>query len=558
MHRCYRPPWLLGLPKVQHPSFSSLPCIGQITAIPCRHYHGDLATSAVSAAPEVLAPPKGAPQTYLDYMEHIWNRKWFGTVDGSAAETAGTHISSADPSLFTQMFLSCQQALSMEAGTLLFLAGALTRLCTLFLSLYGERAGERMRLALPELKKPQEDFNRVYFNDLASAMEVQVAASVLKSHRRAVFRKYHTSNLRCIASVGMAPVIMAGIYQVSALCDNASLDVGTSSYLWCTALTLPDPFLVLPTLTCLITLLNFELSLSKEVKTGWMRNLIWGARLGCLCVIPVVTSFRSGVCLYLLGMNAVGLLQPLLLRSTFVRRWLGFPSREQIAAAAPHRSVTTPRTPASSRTVTLRERIVAAVAPAENPTAAGVSVKAGDAAADVLKASMTVQFPYLSHLLNPQADEHQDLFAKAPNKQSKPNVSDRARGASSSGRHQGQQVTAFAQSGAVPAHGSRYARGVNPLMQETPLHRQTPSSSNVVAHESGGAGGSSDAPAPAVETSGAIAAAAAKRSPRRKGSTFASTGWKSTQLSFSEADFIPTYPNGNPSNSSSLSSQSHK
>ncbi|CAC9547019.1 conserved hypothetical protein [Leishmania infantum JPCM5] len=558
MIRCYRAPRLFGSPKARLPPLSSLPCIGQTPVMTCRHYHSGPATSPVSSVAGVLAPPQGAPQTYLDFMERLWNSKWFGTVDGSAAAVAKAHIASADPSLFTQMFLSCQQALGMEAGTLLLLAGALTRLCTLFFSLYGERAGERMRLALPELKKPQEDFNRVYFNDLASAMEVQIAASVLKSHRRAVFGKYHTSNLKCIASVGMAPVIMTGLYQVSALCENASLDVGTSSYLWCTALTLPDPFAVLPTLTCVITLLNFELSLSKEIKTGWMRNVIWGARLGCLCVIPVLSSFRSGVCLYLVGMNAVGLLQPLLLRSAVIRRWLGFPSAEEIAAVTPRRSATVPQTAVSGRAATLRERIVAAVAPAEKPAAAGVTVKASDAAADVLKTSMTAQFPYLSHLLNPQVDEYQDLFAKAPTKQSKPDFSGRGRGASSSNRLQGQQCTAFAYSGAAPAHGSRYARGANPLMQETPLHRQAPSSSHASPHESGGAGDSSGDAAPAGETSSAASIAAAKRPPKPKGSVFASSGWKSTQLSFSEADFIPTYSSGTPSHPSSPSSQPHK
>lgn len=559
MLRCYRAPRLFGSPKAQLPPLSSVPCIGQTPAITSRNYNSDSGTSAVSSAASVLALPQGAPQTYLDYMDRLWSSKWFGTVDESAAAAARAHIASADPSLFTQVFLSCQQTLDVEAGTVLFLAGALTRLCTLFLSLYGERAGERMRLALPELKKPQEDFNRVYFNDLASAMEVQIAASVLKSHRRAVFDKYRTSNLKCIASVGMAPVIMTGLYQVSALCENASLDVGTSSYLWCTALTLPDPFLVLPILTCAITLLNFELSLSKEIKTGWMRNVIWGARLGCLCVIPVLSSFRSGVCLYLIGMNAVGLLQPLLLRSAVVRQWFGFPSAEQIAAATPRRSATVPRTAVSDRAATLRERIVAAVAPAENPAAAGVTVKAGDAAADVLKTSMTAQFPYLSHLLNPQVDEHQELFAKAPTMQSKPDLSDRARGAWSSSRLQGQQCTPFAYSGAAPARGSRYARGANPLMQETPLHRQAPSSSHASPRENDGAGERSGPAASAGgETSGAASTAAAKRPPKPKGSAFASSGWKSTQLSFSEADFMPTYSSGTRSHPSLSSSQPHK
>ncbi|KAG5467598.1 hypothetical protein CUR178_01243 [Leishmania enriettii] len=547
MLRCCPAPQPFGSSVTHLRPFEGSPCIWRTPVTTCRYFQSNSATSAASfSVPGGLTPPQSAAHTYLEYLDRMWNSKWFGTVDGSAAAATRTYAASADPSLFTQVFLSCQQAFGMEAGALLFLTGALTRLCTLFLSLYGERAVERMRLALPELKNPQEDFNRVYFNDLASAMEVQVAASVLKSRRRAVFRKYRTSNLTCMASAGMAPVIMMALYQVSALCENAALDVGTSSYLWCSALTLPDPFLVLPTLTCVITLLNFELSLSKDLKRGWMRNVIWGARLGCLCVVPVVSSFRSGVCLYLIGMNAAGLLQPLLLRSAVIRRWLGFPAAEELSAA-------TPRSTVDAGAATLRERIVAALAPAQVTAGAGEIAEAGDAVDDVLKASMTLQFPYFSHLLNPQVDEHQELFAKAPNKQSKPDLIARARTASS-GRLQGQSHAALGHAPPAPAHGSRYARGVNPLMQEMPLRRQPLSSRDITPHEGGRAGGSRGTAAPAGDASGGAVAEASKHAPRPKGSTFASSGWKGEHLSFSEEDFIPSYSSGSASHpSSSLS-----
>ncbi|KAG5467042.1 hypothetical protein LSCM1_01222 [Leishmania martiniquensis] len=545
MLRCYRTPRLFGSATAPLLSLSPLPCFSKAPVITCRHFQSD-------PAPVGLAPPQDVPLTYLDCMERMWNSKWFGTVDGSAAAATRACAASTDPSLFAQVFLASQQAFGIEAGALLFLTGALTRLCTLFLSLYGERAVERMRLALPELKRPQEDFNRTFFNSLASAMEVQVAASVLKSHRRAVFRKYRTSNLKCIASFGMAPVMMMGLYQVAALCDNAALDVGTSSYLWCSALTLPDPFFLLPTLTCAITLLNFELSLSNDIKTGWMRNVVWGARLGCLCVVPVVSSFRSGVCLYLIGMNAVGLLQPLLLRSVLVRRCLGFPSPEHLSAATPRAMVKVPRTAASGRTATLRERIMAALAPEEGASAAGVSARAGDAADDILKASMNLQFPYFSHLLNPQVDEHHEVFAKARNKQSKLGLIARARTASSSGELQGQQHTACVHASAAPGHGSRAVRGVNPLMREMPLHRQPLSSSPIPPHESGRGGGSGGAVAPAG------AAEASTHTQKPKGSTFASSGWKSAQLSFSEEDFLPSYSSRSPARPSSSLSRPHK
>ncbi|KAK7200890.1 60Kd inner membrane protein [Novymonas esmeraldas] len=539
MLRCYRTPLPAGLAA----STTVQRCRGSTRASNA-HEASAVAAEAPSVG-AVAAPLDGASPTYLDYMERLWSSKWFGTVDASTAAAAAAaaastaHTASADASLAAHVFFCCQQATGLEAGTLLLLAGAATRLATLVASLYGERAGARMRLALPELKKPQEDFNRVYFKDHASAMEVQVAASVLKSHRRAVFRKYGTSNLRCVASLGMAPVVMTGLFHASALCENAALGVGASSYLWCGALAFPDPLLLLPMATCAITLLNFELSLASEVKTGWMRNVVWGARLGCLCVVPVVSSFRAGVCLYLVGMNMAGLLQPLLLRSVAVRRRLRFPSAEELAAAAaapppPRRSAPTPSAAAGDRVAQWRERIAAAVAPAAagGSVSASASAKSGDVAEnDVLQASMSVQFPYLSHLLNPQVDEHQDLFAKAPSKQSKPDFSRRAAPAAAAAT-----ATSGAARSASSTHGSRYARGTNPLMPEVPLHHHRaprPSTSHAGTHEGGGGDGH--------HTSSEEVATAARRVPRSKGSTFASSGWRSSQLSFEEDDFIPAY-----------------
>ncbi|KPA86563.1 hypothetical protein ABB37_00699 [Leptomonas pyrrhocoris] len=474
-------------------------------------------------------PSEAPPQTYFEYLDRMWNAKWFGTVDEHTLAAATTHAAVSDPSWFAHAFTACQHALGMEAGVLIFLVGAATRLGTLFVSLYGERAGERMRLALPELKKPQEDFNRIYYNDLASAMEVQVAASELKSHRRAIFRKYNTSVWKCAASLAMAPVIMTGLYQVSALCENAAFDVGSSSFLWCGALTLPDPFMILPITTCAVTLLNFELSISKEIKKGWMKNIIWGARLGCLCIIPVFTSFRSGVCLYFIGMNVVGLLQPLLLRSVAFRRWFGFPAAEELTAVGPSATQSS-HTPGSSvsatklspkqsgfnRATSLRERVAAAVNPT-GPTQ------------DVLQASMTLQFPYLSHLLSPQVDENEEIFAKARNKQSKADV--------------GRRGPITSPSPSSPA-ASRYARGTNPLMRETPVRRQDGAGLDATATASSGPSRSTSYHGEVSHHRTAasnVAGSAARSTPKSKGSSFASSGWKSSQLTFDESDFIPTY-----------------
>lgn len=409
--------------------------------------------AAVASAAAAEAPP----QTLLDYMERAWSSTWFGTID-TLPSPAGTAAEA--PGWFADAFLACQDAFGAEAWVVMLLFGAATRLLTLYFSLYGERATARMQAALPELKEPQEAFHRVYYNDASSAMEVQVAASILKGHRRRVFAAHQTSNLRCLAPLASSPFIMTGLWQASSLCENAALSVGTSSFFWCPALLQPDPLMILPTAFCALTLANFELSIHPSMKAGWMRNVINGARLGCLCVIPVVGTFRSGVCLYFIGMSLVGLLQPLLLRLPRFRDAFGFP-------------------------------------PA--PPAAGEPE-------DSLQARVTVQFPTLGHLLNPDTEENATLFTST----AKPRG---AVSATSTGR---------ARAHPMDRPGATFAMGANPLMRETPARQ--------------------DRSPGAATAAGAAAGAAPHRAARSTtGSNFASSGWKAPQDEFKEEDFIPPF-----------------
>ncbi|EPY33645.1 hypothetical protein AGDE_08180 [Angomonas deanei] len=378
---------------------------------------------------EVLSAAPKEPVTYFDYLDKMWNTKWIGTVEAPAIEPT-----EAANSVFENIFIHCQSYFGVEAGCLILIFGALTRLFTLGFSFYGERASARMQLALPHLQKPQDDFNRVYYNTESSSQDVQIAASLLKNERRKVFKKYDTSNLKCLTSFAGAPFLMYGLYNVSSLCGNPLLDIGSSSFFWCPALSFPDPFFVLPITFCALTLLNFELSLSKEVKKGWMMNVVWAARAGCLCVIPVAANFRAGVCLYFIGMNLVGILQPTLLRVKAFREALGFPAKQ---------------------------------------TKEDVSLN------DPLQASVSVQLPYLSHLLRPQAEENEDLFKRSEPSRTSRNVNKNAH--------------------------HKYSSGKNPLMQEQPIRRPT-----------GGSGS--------------------------KGLHFASN-WKAPSSNFSEDDFIPDYKN---------------
>ncbi|SCU68628.1 60Kd inner membrane protein, putative [Trypanosoma equiperdum] len=257
--------------------------------------------------------------TYFDYLDRIWNCHWFGVSDVGIAPPQ-------EPAFITNMFVSFQEGLNLGAPEAILLLGVLCRVATLGFSLYGERASERMRKAICKLKTPHEAYQRVYHSEGATSLDIQLAATALKGERRRVFAEEKTSNAQCLSSILGSPIVLFGMFQAKSLCENPYLEFGTSPFLWCTSLTMPDPYGILPLAFCGLTLANFELSISKELKTGWMSNVVWGARLGCLCVLPVALQFRSGVCLYFLGVGLVGLLQPILLRSNKFRSFFNFPT----------------------------------------------------------------------------------------------------------------------------------------------------------------------------------------------------------------------------------------
>ncbi|KAG8348279.1 hypothetical protein ERJ75_001740600 [Trypanosoma vivax] len=306
-----------------------------------------------------------AGDTYLDYLDYVWNKKWIGTSEVPIHEKEATF--SVDPVIFVQ------EALGLNPPMTIFVLGAISRFATLFFSLYGERASQRMRNALHRLKAPHEAYQRVYYREGATALDIQLAATILKSDRRRVFKEEMTSNLQCMSSLLGAPIVLWGMMKTKSLCESPQLDFGTSPFLWCTALTMPDPLGILPLLCCALVLINFELSIGKELRVGWMSNIVWGARLGCLCAASVVVQFRSGVCLYFVGMSTVGLLQPMLLRSSWFRRRFDFPIRH---------------------------------APKTNEALSHTG--------DVVHRRLSIQFPYLGHLFDGGSEENISLLNRSP------------------------------------------------------------------------------------------------------------------------------------------------
>lgn len=326
--------------------------------------------AAVSSSFQVRHSSSGsgdAPKTMFDQLD-----AWFG---GSAAATDATvsAVDAASRASYGSSFLfGLSESLGLGGGLVLLLAGAATRLATLYFSLYGDRAAARMQCAMVELKPAYDGFHRMYNGDRYKATEIQAEATRVQAFKAATFAKYQTSNVKGFASVLGSPLILYG-FRSASLLSNPLLytSFGTQSLLWLT-IGMPDPFYVLPVLSCGLTLLNFELSFASRentAKVGWARNIVHCARGAAVCAVPVVAMVNSGVLLFWVGMSSAGLLQPLLLRSAEFRRWFGVPDAPKTKYEDP-----------------LRER-------------------------------MGLEHPFIHRLLNTETDENIEMITKATFKQ---------------------------------------------------------------------------------------------------------------------------------------------
>lgn len=254
-----------------------------------------------------------------------------GSAHSSAnAEQQITELDNSNSFLWTSFSFLAEQTqhiVSLDVASFIFLFGALLRFCTLFFSLYGERATARMIVASSELKEAHAEYLRISTDPLASALTRYTAFSAYKVERRQMFKKHQTSHWKCLVPLWGSPIIAFGFSSVVSLCDHPR--VQDVPVLWCRSVAAPDATLILPALCSLLTLLNFEFSLTPTVKEEtWVARAVAAGRVVAVCAVPLMSFFPSGACLFVLGMNSVGLLQPLLIRSKEMRKCLGFPLLE--------------------------------------------------------------------------------------------------------------------------------------------------------------------------------------------------------------------------------------
>lgn len=260
---------------------------------------------------------------------------WFGSAD----TTASALDVSTTASWGSSAWFSVAESTGLAGGAVLLLSGAVTRLATLYFSLYGDRAATRMQCAMVELKPAYDGFHRIYNSERYKATEIQVEATKVQEFKKAMYAKYQTSNVKSFASILGAPLIMYGFRAASLLSNPVHvIGFGTQTFLWL-SLGVPDPTYVLPAISCGLTLLNFELSLStrENTKAGWAKNVVHCARGAAVCALPVVSMVNSGVLLYWIGMSAVGLLQPLLLRSDAFKAFFKVPEVPKVKFEDPMR-----------------------------------------------------------------------------------------------------------------------------------------------------------------------------------------------------------------------------
>ena len=315
--------------------------------------------------------------TFFGFLDNMF------TFDAAPVEAASTMSYGAS------MLTSLQHFSGLEGGLVLLAGGALTRLATMYASIYGERASWRMMQALPELKPAYDGFQHTYNSDRGNASEVQIGAAHLSAQKKEIFRKYNTSNLKTVAGLVASPLVILGLRGASQMCDpfNAA-GFATSEVLWMTVSAV-DPTFILPATVSALTLLNFELTLRnrEDVTVGWTKNVVMCARGGAVIGFGLASQMSSGVLLYWLGMSLVGILQPLMVRSPAFRSMAGFPEIGKLAKPLPSKTVV--------------------------PGFSAVEDKKDSEPQDNYRMRFGINHPFLNKLFNPDTEEHLELITRS-------------------------------------------------------------------------------------------------------------------------------------------------
>lgn len=288
----------------------------------CRCFSG--ANSNTSEESFVTTGSSTSETPLFDVVDSVMNGKWFpSNSDYCSYSFFGDAVSfSLLPQRCAAFLVLMQEDLGMKPSSTLLIFGILVRLCTFIFSFYGDRATARMVAALPELKATHDAYSKRYDESVGLERYSLLVASNVE--RKAILKKYRTSSPSCIASFAAVPLVGLGFSISSAF--SAMYHSSATPFLWCPSLSQSDPTFLLPFFCFMLSLLNFELLMSPSLrKEYWVPTFIWVARLSALLLAPVVASFHAGVCIFWLGMNAVGVLHPLLLKNTAFRRKCGFP-----------------------------------------------------------------------------------------------------------------------------------------------------------------------------------------------------------------------------------------
>eukprot|EP00796_Vickermania_ingenoplastis_P006803 gene6803-4883_t len=163
-----------------------------------------VAESAVpAAAASALSPPLGPATGSGGHM--LWN-----PYVSDALATAAADPSSAASAVVHALAAGGSSLFFYYPFAALVIAGALFRLvCTIPLSLYGEGALRRLKLARPQLCAAHEQYVIVASHPDAIAWERRVAAQKLKNDRKRIFTQYQTNNL-----LVYAPFLLGGLLNV--------------------------------------------------------------------------------------------------------------------------------------------------------------------------------------------------------------------------------------------------------------------------------------------------------------------------------------------------------
>ncbi|OQR95764.1 mitochondrial inner membrane protein OXA1 [Thraustotheca clavata] len=203
------------------------------------------------------------------------------------------------------------------------------------ISVMSMKNSARMNIMKPKLDKLQEEIrNAQDAHDPKKMAEFRARAqNLFKEHQVRPFLSF-------LMPLSQLPIFLGFFWGLQEITKFIP-DYATDGTLWFENLAEPDPTYALPILSSALMIASMEAG-GEGMPKEYLSQAKMGMRLVALIMVPVATTFQSGVLVYWVTSNTFTLTQTLLLKVPAIRSALGIPTPKVLAPSFATATTVTP------------------------------------------------------------------------------------------------------------------------------------------------------------------------------------------------------------------------